>query len=89
MIRSVTFEKTLYNQLPSKFEAGTPDIAGAIGLGAVVGEPLGGDLFTLHSGGCHEIHLGDSVHVHCGPLGRRLSRWRSGWLCTRTLRWRL
>lgn len=36
MIRSVTFEKTTYNDLPYKFEAGTPDIAGAIGLGAAV-----------------------------------------------------
>ncbi len=34
MIRSVTFEKTTYNELPYKFEAGTPNIAGAIGLGA-------------------------------------------------------
>ncbi len=32
MIRSVTFEKTLYNDLPYKFEAGTPNIAGAVGL---------------------------------------------------------
>jgi len=36
MIRSVTFEKTTYNDLPYKFEAGTPNIAGAIGLGAAV-----------------------------------------------------
>jgi cysteine desulfurase / selenocysteine lyase len=36
MIRSVTFEKTTYNELPYKFEAGTPHIAGAIGLGAAV-----------------------------------------------------
>ena len=36
MIRSVTFEKTTYNDLPFKFEAGTPDIAGAIGLGAAL-----------------------------------------------------
>jgi cysteine desulfurase/selenocysteine lyase len=36
MIRSVTFEKTLYNQLPYKFEAGTPNIAGGIGLGAAI-----------------------------------------------------
>ncbi len=36
MIRSVTFEETIYNVLPHKFEAGTPDIAGAIGLGAAV-----------------------------------------------------
>ncbi|MHB1261730.1 MAG: SufS family cysteine desulfurase [Thermoplasmatota archaeon] len=36
MIRSVSFEGTTYNDLPYKFEAGTPDIAGAIGLGAAV-----------------------------------------------------
>ncbi|MGH9540571.1 MAG: cysteine desulfurase [Terriglobales bacterium] len=36
MIRSVTFEKTTYNDLPYKFEAGTPHVAGAIGLGAAV-----------------------------------------------------
>jgi cysteine desulfurase/selenocysteine lyase len=34
MIRHVSFEETTYNELPSKFEAGTPNIAGAIGLGA-------------------------------------------------------
>ncbi len=36
MIRSVTFEETIYNDLPYKFEAGTPNIAGAIGLGAAI-----------------------------------------------------
>jgi cysteine desulfurase/selenocysteine lyase len=36
MIRTVTFEKTTYNDLPYKFEAGTPNIAGGIGLGAAV-----------------------------------------------------
>jgi len=36
MIRSVTFEKTTYNSLPYKFEAGTPHISGAIGLGAAI-----------------------------------------------------
>lgn len=36
MIRSVSFEKTTYNDIPYKFEAGTPHIAGAIGLGAAV-----------------------------------------------------
>ena len=36
MIASVTFEKTTYNELPYKFEAGTPNIADAIGLGAAV-----------------------------------------------------
>ena len=36
MISSVTFEKTTYNKLPFKFEAGTPDVSGAIGLGAAI-----------------------------------------------------
>lgn len=36
MILSVTFDKTTYNGLPAKFEAGTPHIAGAIGLGAAI-----------------------------------------------------
>ena len=36
MIRSVTFAKTTYNELPYKFEAGTPNIAGTIGLGAAI-----------------------------------------------------
>jgi cysteine desulfurase/selenocysteine lyase len=36
MIASVTFEKTTYNTLPYKFEAGTPHVAGAIGLGAAI-----------------------------------------------------
>ncbi|MDD1616736.1 MAG: cysteine desulfurase / selenocysteine lyase, partial [Methylococcaceae bacterium NSP1-2] len=36
MIRKVTFEETEYNVLPYKFEAGTPDIAGVIGLGAAI-----------------------------------------------------
>jgi cysteine desulfurase/selenocysteine lyase len=36
MIASVTFEKTIYNKPPMRFEAGTPDIAGVIGLGAAI-----------------------------------------------------
>jgi cysteine desulfurase/selenocysteine lyase len=36
MISSVSFEKTTYNRLPFKFEAGTPNIAGAIGLAAAI-----------------------------------------------------
>ena len=36
MIASVTFEKTIYNTLPYKFEAGTPNVAGVIGLGAAI-----------------------------------------------------
>jgi cysteine desulfurase/selenocysteine lyase len=36
MIESVSFSGTTYNQLPYKFEAGTPDIAGVIGMGAAI-----------------------------------------------------
>jgi cysteine desulfurase / selenocysteine lyase len=36
MIASVSFEKTIYNALPNKFEAGTPHIVGSIGLGAAI-----------------------------------------------------
>jgi len=50
MIRSVTFEKTLYNDLPYKFEAGTPNIGGAIGLGAALDyvDHLGIDNIAAH-----------------------------------------
>jgi cysteine desulfurase/selenocysteine lyase len=41
MISSVSFEKTLYNVIPYKFEAGTPNIAGTLGLGAAI-DYLGG-----------------------------------------------
>jgi cysteine desulfurase/selenocysteine lyase len=36
MISSVTFEKTIYNKVPHKFEAGTPDMSGAVGLRAAI-----------------------------------------------------
>jgi cysteine desulfurase/selenocysteine lyase len=54
MIKSVSFEKTVYNDLPYKFEAGTPDIAGAIGLGAAVDylEALGRDRVAVYE---HEL----------------------------------
>ena len=50
MILSVSFEKTEYNVLPYKFEAGTPHIAGVIGLGAAVEylEALGLDAVAAH-----------------------------------------
>ena len=41
MIKTVTFEKTTYNDLPYKFEAGTPDMAGAVGLAAAIDYLLG------------------------------------------------
>ena len=50
MIKSVTFEKTIYNDLPYKFEAGTPNISGVIGLGAAVDylTELGLDRVAMH-----------------------------------------
>ncbi len=50
MIQSVTFEKTTFNELPYKFEAGTPHIAGGIGLGAAVDwlEDVGLDRVAAH-----------------------------------------
>ena len=50
MISSVSFEKTLYNKLPHKFEAGTPNMAGAIGLGAALEyvSALGIENITAH-----------------------------------------
>lgn len=43
MISAVSFERTIYNEIPHKFEAGTPHVAGAIGLGAALD-------FVLHQG---------------------------------------
>jgi len=50
MISSVTFAKTTYNTLPHKFEAGTPHIAGAIGLGAAIDylKDIGLDAVAAH-----------------------------------------
>jgi cysteine desulfurase/selenocysteine lyase len=53
MIRSVSFEKTTWNELPYKFEAGTPPIAQAIGLGAAVDyiEEIGREAIAVHEQG--------------------------------------
>ena len=56
MILTVTFAKTTYNGLPYKFEAGTPNISGAIGLGAAVEYIEGLDLAGAHA---HEHALLD------------------------------
>ena len=50
MILSVSFEKTIYNTIPYKFEAGTPPIAAAIGLGAAVDylSAIGMDTIARH-----------------------------------------
>jgi cysteine desulfurase/selenocysteine lyase len=54
MIASVTFEKTTYNELPYKFEAGTPNIAGVVGFGAAV-DYL--SQFDMHAIAAHEHDL--------------------------------
>jgi cysteine desulfurase/selenocysteine lyase len=56
MILTVSFTKTTYNSLPYKFEAGTPNISGAIGLGAAVDFLGGVDLQGAHA---HEHALLD------------------------------
>ena len=52
MIASVSFEKTLYNVLPHKFEAGTPHIGGAIGLGVAIDyvQSVGLDAIAAYEG---------------------------------------
>jgi cysteine desulfurase/selenocysteine lyase len=54
MIRQVTFEKTTYNELPYKFEAGTPNIEGGIALGAALKyvQSIGLDLISTYE---HEL----------------------------------
>ena len=54
MILSVSFEKTTYNELPYKFEAGTPNIAGVVGLGAALDwvDGIGLDRIAAHE---HEL----------------------------------
>jgi cysteine desulfurase/selenocysteine lyase len=54
MILSVSFDKTVYNRLPYRFEAGTPNIAGAIGLGAALEyvEALGREAISAYE---HEL----------------------------------
>jgi len=54
MIKSVTFEKTTYNTIPHRFEAGTPNIADAIGLGAALNYvmELGHEAIEAHE---HEL----------------------------------
>jgi cysteine desulfurase / selenocysteine lyase len=63
MILAVSFAKTTYNSLPYKFEAGTPNISGTIGLGAAV-DFL--DSLDLHGAHAHEhallLHAGGELN---------------------------
>ncbi len=69
MILAVTFAKTTYNGLPNKFEAGTPNISGAIGLGAAVDFMQGLDRDAAHA---HETALLD----HATAALRKIPRLR-------------
>jgi cysteine desulfurase/selenocysteine lyase len=70
MILSVTFEKTIYNTIPQKFEAGTPPIAAAIGFGAAVDylsaislEAIAAHEHTLLNYATEQIRLLPGVHI--------------------------
>ena len=92
MILTVSFEKTTYNELPYKFEAGTPNISGAVGLGRRHGLPRGawdrgsrrprGPPAAARHRGCLRA-AGDQGHRHGGAqgLGPVL---HDGRACTRT-----
>ena len=62
MIRSVTFERSTWNDLPHKFEAGTPNIAGAVGLGAAL------DYISAVGLGAIEAHERDLLDYATGAM---------------------
>ncbi len=66
MISSVTFEKTTYNKVPHKFEAGTPDIAGVIGMGAAIAymENVGVDTIAAQE---HELLVYGTARLGATP----------------------
>jgi len=65
MILTVSFAKTTYNALPNKFEAGTPNISGGIGLGAAVDFLQGMDREAAHR---HETALLDHATAVLGKI---------------------
>jgi cysteine desulfurase / selenocysteine lyase len=65
MILAVTFAKTTYNGLPNKFEAGTPNISGVIGLGAAVDFLQGVDRDAAHA---HETALLEHATAALGRI---------------------
>ena len=66
MIRHVTFEKTEFNVLPYKFEAGTPNIAGVIGFGAAIDYLQSMSFEEIHQ---HEISLLNYATEKLNALG--------------------
>lgn len=77
MIVSVTYERATYKQSPHRFEAGTPNIAGAVGLGAAVDylEKIGRDAIFDHDAGLTSRAIGLLSEIPgiriLGPLGAR------------------
>jgi cysteine desulfurase/selenocysteine lyase len=65
MIRSVTFEKSTYNELPWKFEAGTPNMSGAVGLAAAMDyvDGLGLDNIAAHEHGLLELATAELLKI--------------------------
>lgn len=81
MIKEVTWGKTTYNDLPWKFEAGTPNIAGAIGLGAAIDylEKIGMDEIRKHEVELSEYLIGKLKNDHAVTVyGPQKSTDRSG-----------
>ncbi len=65
MISRVTFEKSTWNDLPAKFEAGTPNIAGAVGLGAAVDYLAAFDMRDIES---HEQRVLEYATMQLGEI---------------------
>ncbi len=65
MIQNVSFEETTYASLPAKFEAGTPNITGAIGLGEALAYLSGHDASTIRE---HEHQLLEAATQHLEAL---------------------
>ena len=93
MISLVTFEKTHYNVLPYKFEAGTPHIAGGIGLGAAIDYLLTLELAAGRGARARAAELRDGCAVKhrrlcasLAPLKRKPACYRLSWItCTPTM----
>ncbi len=65
MIESVSFEKTTYAKLPSKFEAGTPNISGVIGLGAAIDWVQG---IGIEAMAAHECAVAQKAYDALSPI---------------------
>jgi cysteine desulfurase/selenocysteine lyase len=82
MIASVSFKETLFAELPNKFEAGTPDIAGAVGLGAAIDYV---NAIGIEAIAAHEDSLGEYLNQQVSQIpGVRLigTAARKGAICS-------